>query len=213
MLHQQTVTPTCMAIIKQIMANPSFSIFRLVGGTALSLKYGHRTSDDIGLFSETHFDNRTLEESLYNEFGKEKITEIRDYLFGLFCNIDGIKSDFMFWEDEFIKEADQYEGIRIASDADIFAMKLSAAFDRKSKKDFIDIALFLEKYSLKQGLEWYKQKFPYNDELIPIKSLTYFDIADQQPDPYLFLHYNWQECKQDIINAVREYVEGETAGH
>lgn len=211
MLHQQTVTATCLAIIKQIMANPSFSIFRLVGGTALSLKYGHRTSDDIDLFSETQFDNRTLEESLYNEFGKEKITEIRDYSFGLFCNIDGIKTDFMYWGDEYIKDADQYDSIRIASDADIFAMKLGAAFDRKSKKDFIDIALFLEKYSLKQGLEWYKQKFPYNDEIIPIKSLTYFDIADQQPDPYLFLHYNWPESKREIVNAVKEYIDSEIA--
>lgn len=191
------------------MANLSFSGFRLVGGTALSLKYGHRTSIDIDLFSEKALENEWLVALLYKEFGKEKITGLRDYAFGVFCNIDGIKTDFMFWGDAFISDAGMHDTIRIADDADIFAMKLNAAFDRKSRKDFIDIALFLEKYSLKQGLEWYKQKFPYNDEIIPIKSLTHFDTADQQPDPELFLHYNWQDCKRDIIKAVQEYVENE----
>jgi hypothetical protein len=125
MLHQQTVTSACMAIIKRIMANPSFSAFRLVGGTALSLKYGHRTSIDIDLFSEKAFDNKWLVESLLKEFGKEKITELRDYAFGIFCNIDGIKTDFMFWDEEFIADAGVYDNIRIAADADIFAMKLN----------------------------------------------------------------------------------------
>jgi hypothetical protein len=206
MLHEQAVTATCLAIIKKIMAEKKFSAFRLAGGTALALKYGHRSSEDIGLFAEDEFDNQLLKYELVKLFGAENISQWRDMSFGVFCNICGIKSDFMFWGDGFIDIANFSDGIRLASDKDIFAMKLGAAFDRKSKKDFIDIALLSEKYGLEKGISWYKEKYPYNDELIPLKSLLHFEKADAEPDPEFYLHYNWKESKQIVINEVRKCI-------
>ena len=209
MLHQQTTTTTCLAIINKIMETESLARFRLAGGTALALKYGHRTSEDIDLFSETDFENDWLKKELGKIFPGERISQWRDMSFGVFCYLDSIKTDFMFWNDEYIAPAEIRDTIRMAADPDLFAMKLNAAFDRKSKKDFIDIALLTDIYGLQQGLEWYKQKFPYNDEMIPLKSLLHFEKADAEPDPYLFLHFNWPDCKQTITSAVKEIITNE----
>lgn len=188
------------------METESLARFRLAGGTALALKYGHRTSEDIDMFSESDFENDWLKKELGKIFPGEKVTQWRDMSFGVFCYLDSIKTDFMFWNDEYIAPAEIRNSIRMAADPDLFAMKLNAAFDRKSKKDFIDIALLTDIYGLPRGLEWYKQKFPYNDEMIPLKSLLHFEKADAEPDPLLILHFNWPDSKQTIISAVKEII-------
>jgi hypothetical protein len=53
-LRQETVVPEMLELIKELQSNPLFSDFYLVGGTALALQLGHRTSTDIDLFSYTH---------------------------------------------------------------------------------------------------------------------------------------------------------------
>ena len=42
------------------MAIPALDDFNLVGGTALALKYGHRRSLDLDLFSSQDFDNEAI---------------------------------------------------------------------------------------------------------------------------------------------------------
>lgn len=41
-LHYETVTPLLRKVLNDIMANPIFEPFYLVGGTSLSLRLGHR---------------------------------------------------------------------------------------------------------------------------------------------------------------------------
>ena len=53
MLHLKTIEPNTFAVLKQLMAIPEMQDFHLVGGTALSLMYGHRMSIDLDLFSTT----------------------------------------------------------------------------------------------------------------------------------------------------------------
>jgi predicted nucleotidyltransferase component of viral defense system len=209
MLYTETVSTTCLAVLKRIMEIYELDYFRLVGGTALSLKYGHRVSEDIDLFSSRTFENDELEKVLRFYFIENELADFRQQPFGLFCSIEGIKSDFIFWGDEFIDDFETEDGIRIASDKDIFAMKLNAAMKRGAKKDFIDLALLIQKYSLHQGIDWYKKKFPYNDEIIPIKTLTDFERSEEQTTPILLKSKNWESCKSVIIEAMREYVENE----
>ncbi len=47
MLYPETVEPGTLSLLKKLMEIPSLRPFSLVGGTALSLKYGHRTSVDL----------------------------------------------------------------------------------------------------------------------------------------------------------------------
>jgi hypothetical protein len=79
------------------MKTESLAPFRLAGGTALALKYGHRSSDDIDMFSEKDFENDWLKKELGKIFPGESITQWRDMSFGVFCYLDSIKTDFMFW--------------------------------------------------------------------------------------------------------------------
>ena len=52
MLYYNTVTPLLKETLYILMKEDIFSPFRLVGGTNLSLRLGHRMSDDIDLFTE-----------------------------------------------------------------------------------------------------------------------------------------------------------------
>ena len=51
-LHYETVTPLLKETLGILMADKLFAPFRLVGGTNLSLRYGHRKSVDIDLFTD-----------------------------------------------------------------------------------------------------------------------------------------------------------------
>ena len=66
-LHWNTVSPLLKEILIDLMDEPLFSPFRLVGGTALSLQIGHRISIDIDLFTAA-------------EYGSIDFKEIRSFL-------------------------------------------------------------------------------------------------------------------------------------
>lgn len=51
------------------MEVPQLAGFDLVGGTAMSLPYGHRLSVDLVIFSPTLFVNEEVAEELGEEFG------------------------------------------------------------------------------------------------------------------------------------------------
>ena len=68
MLHLKTVEPHTFSILKQLMEMPELKDFSLVGGTALSLLYGHRLSVDLDLFSNKSFDDEVIVNSLEKKF-------------------------------------------------------------------------------------------------------------------------------------------------
>ena len=70
MLQTQTIEPGTLSVLKSLMMIPELNQFSLVGGTALSLKYGHRTSIDLDLFSNENFEHEIIIESLQNTFEK-----------------------------------------------------------------------------------------------------------------------------------------------
>ena len=50
MLQTQTIEPGTLSVLNSLMKIAELKQFSLVGGTALSLKYGHRLSIDLDLF-------------------------------------------------------------------------------------------------------------------------------------------------------------------
>ena len=107
----------------------------------------------------------------------------------------------------FIKEAELTEGIRIASTEDIMAMKLEALTNRSSKKDFYDLGILFQQYSLQEGITFYKNKFPYNDHMGVLKNITNFEKADLQPDPKLLNCPTWEETKKIITGKFDNFFE------
>ncbi len=199
MLQTQTVVPELMELLRKLMKVEIFSKFYLVGGTSLSLQMGHRNSVDIDLFGKQEIDF-DLFIKLLNNFGKTEVSKSSKNI--LITDVSGIKVDFVNYQYQLIEKPLEIEGIRMLSTKDIAAMKLNAIAGRGSKKDFIDLYFLLNEFSLKQMLDFYLQKYHDGSEFMVLKSLSYFEEANEQPQPKMFLNFNWETCKQKIIEEV-----------
>lgn len=52
MLSFRTIEPHTLELLKNLMSISALHPLRLVGGTALALQYGHRSSIDLDLFGD-----------------------------------------------------------------------------------------------------------------------------------------------------------------
>jgi len=94
----------------------------------------------------------------------------------------------------------------MASTKEIGAMKLSAITNRGTKKDFVDIFFLLKHFQLKQLLAYYKEKYPVGSEFLVLKSLTYFDDAEDEEMPEMLTRVTWEEIKDKIMAEHLTYV-------
>ena len=95
------------------------------------------------------------------------------------------------------------DGFVLASDKDIAAMKINAIIGRGTRKDFIDVYALLQHYSLSEIMEFYKMKYPEFSEYRALLSLTYFDDAEMQDMPVMFMDTPWETIKSGIVEAVK----------
>ena len=206
-LQYRTVKPILRSTLERLMRIDEFRPFRLVGGTSLSLRYGHRISDDIDLFTDAEYgsiDFQLLQEILRREFPYcqgdcgEIVSFGTSYLVGN-SKEDNVKLD-LFYTDPFIRPMDQIESIRMASLDDIVAMKMDVISRGGRKKDFWDLHILRNKYTIEQMLSLYKERYPYgatDEECIAV--LTNFSVADSDPDPTCLLGKIWQLIKLDFV--------------
>jgi predicted nucleotidyltransferase component of viral defense system len=207
MLHTETVEPETFSLLKKLMSMPQLNNFYLVGGTALSLKLGHRVSIDLDLFQQTKFEIEDLTKVLKQEFTANFVNENLKINHAIFCKINRIKIDLVYYPHPIIDEIEMIDGIRMYSNKDIAAMKINAILGRGVKKDFWDLYQLLKLYSLNEIISWYNLKYPNQMLLISIpNALTYFDDADDSPNPVCLLGLNWESVKEFIKLKVREYL-------
>ena len=199
MLQTQTVVPELLELLKKLMSENLFSEFNLVGGTSLALQLGHRNSIDIDLFGNQDINQFLFEEKI-REFGKVEISQSSKNI--LITKINNVKVDFVNYKYPLLTDILVVDNIRMLSMQDIAAMKLNAIMGRGSRKDFIDLFFLLEEFSLKEILNFYVQKFNDGSIFLVQKSLTYFEDAEMQPQPKMFKDFNWETCKQKILEEV-----------
>lgn len=183
--------------------SPSFlDNFYLSGGTALSLQINHRESEDLDFFNEKKFDTLKLESEISN-IGSLSQTEISTGTLNTF--VDSVKLQFLHYPYPLLEPTTQWHGIRVSSVLDIACTKLQTVSMRGSKKDFIDIYYLLDQYSLKELLEATQKKYNksnYSQTHI-IKSLVYFDDAQNQPMPRMIKKIDWEAVKKKLIEEVK----------
>jgi len=203
MLSYRTIEPHTLELLKQLCQEPYLKDCRLVGGTALALQYGHRSSVDLDFFGSFGPEKDELFNILtsYAEVQKVKDSPKIKIFF-----MDNIKVDFVNysiypWIDNAVEE----DGLRLASPKDIAAMKINAVEGRGSKKDFIDIYFLLQRFSLSEMLDFYSQKYPNYSIYRALKSLIYFADADPKEMPTMFEDVSWEEIKVFIKKQVVEY--------
>ncbi len=79
------------------MTIEEFAPFRLVGGTSLSLRYGHRMSDDIDLFTDAEYGSEVKGklQLIYNELGLKMTataTDLEKYVNCIQCKKNGSRT-------------------------------------------------------------------------------------------------------------------------
>jgi len=179
----------------------------LVGGTALSLKFGHRKSVDIDLFSEKDLSIESIIKALTAEFKSDFIYEKQQPKFGLFCYINNVKIDIIHYPHPLLKSIEVIDNIKLYSELDIAAMKINAILGRGVKKDFFDLVELLKHYSLEVIIDAYQKKYPNQHYIISIPNvLTYFVDAEDSPNPISLNNTSWEEVKDILKTAVRNYL-------
>lgn len=207
MLQTQTVEPGTLAVLNRLMGIPELAGFSLVGGTALSLKYGHRISVDLDLFSEESFDRDLILHTLEDTFGKEFAYDGKITSWAIFCFIHDIKVDFVHYPHALIENKDSIDGIRIYSTEDIISMKMNAILGRGKKKDYWDIFELLHHFSLEQMIDYHSRKFPSQQLMISIpQALVYFEDAEQSEEPISLRGQTWETVKKFIQQKVNDFL-------
>ena len=170
-LHYQTVSPVLVDCLHKLMKHPAFKDFYLVGGTSLALQRGHRLSIDIDLFTCVPYgemNTSKIEAALIEMFPyTDRIEELyhSQMVYSLYVGDnkeDCVKLDLCY-DDDLIFPLIEVNGLRIASEKEIAAMKIQAITQAEQRrKDFWDIHELLESYTLSEMVNWGIQRYPWS---------------------------------------------------
>ncbi len=202
MLHYSTIDSKTLELLKELQHISFFKQMRLVGGTALALQIGHRVSVDIDLFGNLTADEYEISERLNAFKSNNVVKKTKNISINI---IEGVKVDIVNYPYPWIDEPFLKDGIVMASQKDIAAMKLAAIAGRGTKKDFIDIFFLMQKFSLGEILSFYEEKYSDGNIFLVLKSILYFDDADSEQTPKMLKEVEWKKIKTSITNEVNNY--------
>lgn len=200
MLHYETIIPETHSLLEKLSTLPVLEDARLVGGTALALQLGHRTSVDLDFFGRINADSEDLRDIL-REVGRVEVASVSKNI-NIFW-IDGVKVDMVNYPYPWLDLPIVEDGVRLASLNDIAAMKISAIVNRGTKKDFIDLYTLLQHFALDEILDMYSRKYSDGSLFIVMKSLTYFDDSETDPMPNVLNDTTWETVKDFLRKVVR----------
>jgi hypothetical protein len=171
--------------------------FYLAGGTALALQVGNRRSVDLDFFtSRKDFDERQLLINFIDNINWETDITEKNTVYGNLFNskISFIAYPFFIPKQDYIS----YGSIKILQPLDIAVMKIIAISQRGKKRDFFDLYWCAQNIeTLKSLIIRLKEQYPsvahdYNHIL---KSLVYFEDAENDPEPLIYFKISWKEVK------------------
>ncbi len=184
--------------------------FYLAGGTALALLEGHRISEDLDIFSPSFDDPETVQRML-GDVHPDAVTTLMSPR-TLYLQIKGTIVSFFGYSYPLVAPLLQPDDsvLPFASREDIAAMKLAAITSRGSRKDFIDLWLLITRYwPLADCLELFRKKFVTRDIGHVVRSLTYFDDADEEPPLRMVVDIEWNSVRRDFADWVSDLVTAE----
>lgn len=199
-LHWEAVPRPLQALLLQLMELKVLAPFSLAGGTALALRFGHRQSIDLDLFTDQNFSAEQIAQELVGAIGLGDTAVTTNTISGF---VDGIKIDLLAHRYAEIAPRENLEGVRLYALADNAAMKLNAIANRGSKKDFWDLRELLDQFTKNQLLEFFAAKYPSASLWAVEKSLGYFEDAESDPDPIDLRGRDWPEVKTCIQAALK----------
>jgi hypothetical protein len=202
MLHLNTINDTAHETLLALQSKDYLQEFSLVGGTNLSLRYGHRSSIDLDMFSTKIFEPLQLNDVLQIDFD---YTYRSNNKYMLFCFINNVKVDWVHHPFPLLQPIEIIDGIRFFSVADVSAMKLFAVTKRGSKKDFFDIFQLAQVLGPDKLVENFSAKYGEDKIWMMQMSLIYFEDADKEENPELFFpDLSWSKVKNYMKQTFSE---------
>lgn len=184
----------------------------LAGGTALALQVGHRKSVDLDFFIEKKdFDNSELLDNFLGNNEWKTIVNKKNTIYGeLFkTKISFIAYPFFIPKQNFIR----YGSIKILHPFDIAVMKIIAISQRGKKRDFFDLYWCAKNIEpMVNSIKRLKVQYPTvaHDYHHILKSLVYFNDAENDPAPEIYFKASWKDVKnyfkKEILNITNKII-------
>ena len=192
--HRETIDTGVEQTLRDLHNVPILASFYLAGGTGLALRLGHRRSVDLDFFLGEDFNEDSVLQTLQHLEGFALVSKGHGTIY---ANIRKTKVSFLAYSYPILFPSQPFLSVNVADSRDIGCMKISAIASRGTKRDFIDLYFLAQAYSLKQLLEWFTRKFSQTNYSVPhiLKSLSYFEEAEQDPMPHMLMSVSWEEVK------------------
>ena len=208
--YDKAVSAELLEAITEIQALPAFANFALAGGTNLAIRYNHRRSIDIDLFSNNVVGLASLakmKQDLEDHFGIALLfCEILDPDNGeQFCFLRALISKGQtkikveaIQNIQILDPVEVHNGVRMLSIKDIALLKLMSASNRKAKKDIYDLDFLSNEIDLEDLIESLHAKL---EKYSANRYDNLFDLDDRQnPTENLGLLLEFDDRYSEIPN-------------
>lgn len=202
MLYESTVSADTLSLLKNLMGINELNDYNLAGGTALALQMGHRLSYDLDFFGRGDMSIEEVTGLIPASYFIQEMHRTKNILV---LDVDGIKVDFVLYKYPMIRPLLEEGGIRLFSIEDIAAMKLDAIKGRGRKRDFYDLYFLLNHYGLSELLAFHQEKYQQDTRFLILKSMSYFDDAENDPPVRLTgEEIHWEDVKSTIKKYLQD---------
>lgn len=203
-MHPKVLSAEAWKLVRRMAASGLLEGWTLCGGTGLALQLGHRYSEDLDFFRESRID---LEQLLANLSELGSVTIHSRASDTLHASFEGLRLSFLRAEAPLLFPGALYRGLAVADRRDIAVMKVVAIGGRGSRKDFVDLFVYLRTGESLEGvftlLRRRYTRIDYNEYHL-LKSLVFFQDAETEPMPRLIRRLTWSEIKKGIIAEVKK---------
>jgi predicted nucleotidyltransferase component of viral defense system len=205
-MFDQTLPQASRSLLRDLNHELSQFGFYLGGGSGLALQLGHRISEDLDFFTVQPFEPSTLSRYLETKHRFEATLVSPGTLY---CILDSIKLSFIHYAVPLVYPPIQYESLQLADWRDILAEKFKTLSQRGAKKDFYDLYACFAFGNLKidDGVKMLSLRFSKTgiNYYHILKSLTYFDDAEREPELLLVKPITWQAVKDFFLTNLKEF--------
>lgn len=175
----------------------------------MALRLGHRMSLDLDFFSASGFEPHRMIERLRSMTREVNVLCLESDT--LHVGLDSAKVSFLAYNYPLLFPLSDFEGVEIADPRDIACMKINALAGRGVRRDFIDLYTIAQTYQLSELLESFDRKYEgiKFSRILLLKSLTYFEDAEEDESPELFVDQDWDQIKRffetQVVAMLRTY--------
>ncbi len=206
----ETLDKRRITLLKKIVSNMPMQNSYLGGGTALALQLGHRKSYDFDWLTTEVFTPESLQRDLA-QIGELNDVSLADGTFH--GNLDNIRLTWLYYPNPLTRpliETKEIPGLYLASIEDIGLMKIVAISSRGARRDFYDLYIICHNgLKLSYLINKLPRKFPDSQINIYhlVKSLTYFDDAENEPPPDCIIDISWEKVKQFLREQQNQLID------